>query len=77
MTLELRLEATAEESPPREEKPQVTTDPSAFSAAKALPFEYTAVTPEVRLDATAVELPPVPGLPQVTTEPSDFSAAKA
>ena len=62
---------------PCSKSPQVTTEPSDFSAAKASVVEYTAVTPELRLDATYVESPPLPELPQVTTEPSDFRAAKA
>ena len=32
-------EDTEEESPPRLEEPQVTTDPSVFNAAKAEPLE--------------------------------------
>ena len=58
VTLELRLEATTEESPPLVELPQVTTEPSSLSAANAFVVEYTAVTPELRLEATAVEVPP-------------------
>ena len=63
--------------PPALDSPQVTTEPSVFSAAKAEAVEYTFVTPELRLDATAVESPPLAARPQVTTEPSAFSAAKA
>ena len=58
MTFELSLEATAVELPPLTELPQVTTEPSDLSAAKASSVEYTAVTLEPRLEATAVEFPP-------------------
>jgi hypothetical protein len=77
VTPELRLEATDDESPPKKGTPQVTTEPSAFSAAKASRFEYKAVTPELRLEATDDESPPKKGTPQVTTEPLEVIAAKA
>ena len=57
-TPEVRLDETAEESPPEAECPQVTTEPSAFSAAKAYGFENTCVTPPESDLATAEESPP-------------------
>ena len=67
--------ATSLLSPPYLESPQVTTEPSLFSAAKAKPVEKIWVTPDVSLLLTLLLSPPK--LPQVTTEPSLFSAAKA
>jgi hypothetical protein len=57
-TPEVRLDETAEELPPQPESPQVTTEPSAFSAAKACGFENTCVTPPASELATAEESPP-------------------
>ena len=45
-------------SPPKEEWPQVTTDPSLLTAANAPTVEYMAETPLVKLAATPDELPP-------------------
>ena len=66
---------TEEESPPYEEPPQVITDPSVFTAAKAKPVEYTVTTPLDMFNDTEEESPEEN--PQVTTDPSVFTAAKA
>ena len=67
------LEDTEEES----EDPQVITDPSVFTAAKASPVEYTATTPLDMFKDTEEESPPRQESPQVITDPSFFTAAKA
>ena len=64
-------------SPPCEEFPQVTIEPSFFSAAKALLLEKSWVTPEDSSALTLLLSPPLEESPQVMTEPSYFSAAKA
>ena len=63
-------------SPPEPALPQVTTEPSLSSAAKAESVEkiWETVWP---LKLTLLLSPPEPALPQVTTEPSLSSAAKA
>ncbi|WP_228051753.1 hypothetical protein, partial [Sphaerospermopsis aphanizomenoides] len=55
----------------------MTTEPSLFSAAKALSLENIWVTPDTSLHFTLLLSPPDPEFPQVTTDPSLFSAAKA
>ena len=57
----------------------VTTEPSDFNAAKALPYscEYISATPELNCDDTLLLSPPLYGWPHVTTEPSVFIAANA
>ena len=52
------FENTEEESPPLQESPQVITDPSIFTAAKAEPVEYTATTPLDMFKDTEEESPP-------------------
>ena len=70
---------TALLSPPLPAAPQVTTDPSARSAANAPWLENTRDTPMVpfRLAATDPASPPKPFRPHVTTVPSMRKAAKA
>ena len=58
LTPEMREEATADESPPREESPQVMTEPSSLSAANAVSEKKIWLTPEVREEATTDESPP-------------------
>ena len=53
------------------------TEPSSFTAAKALSVEKSWLTPEAREEETADESPPRVESPQVMTEPSFLSAAKA
>ena len=77
MTPELSWLATALLSPPDQDCPQVTTEPLALSAAKAVLVEKIWLTPELSWLATALLLPPSLERPQVTTEPSLFRAAKA
>ena len=61
MTLELRLDATAVELPPVLELPQVTTEPSDFSAAKASLFGNSEPLPVFQIFPEAVvELPNAP-----------------
>ena len=63
-------------SPPQSERPQVTTEPSSFNAAKAAVVEKIWLTPELSSVATGLLLAASRN-PQVTTEPSSFNAAKA
>ena len=58
-------------------KPQVTTLPSDFKAAKADWVENIVTTSLAREDDTVKESPPAPASPHVTTLPSDFKAAYA
>ena len=58
MTPELSWLATALLLPPEPEYPQVTTEPSAFSAAKASSVEKIWLTPERSWLATALLSPP-------------------
>ena len=51
-------EATLLESPPLEPSPQVTTEPSFLSAAKASALEYILLTPLDNSEATLLESPP-------------------
>ena len=53
------------------------TEPSSFSAAKAMVVAATCVTPDCSRPRTARELPPCCASPHVTMDPSSFSAAKA
>ena len=50
--------ATAELSPPLSERPQVTTEPSSFIAAKAEPVLTIELTPLDKLLSTDELLPP-------------------
>ena len=75
-------------SPPYLISPHVTTDPSFFNAAKALPLETISITPVVSFEETSVanlqespqelsitvESPPVYIDPQVITCPSVVKA---
>ena len=54
VTFELNWLDTAEESPPLNPFPQVTTEPSYLRAANASRFEKIAVTFELKLLATLV-----------------------
>ena len=76
-TPEVSEEEIADESPPSSESPQVMTEPSSLSAAKAYIDEKIWLTPEVREEEIADESPPRDEDPQVMTEPSSLSAAKA
>ena len=87
-----RFADTDELSPPHVLSPHVITDPSAFSAAKALalmqslsllmlvndlPAEQIEMTPLARDAATDELSPPNVLSPHVITEPSTFRAANA
>ena len=55
----------------------MTTEPSAFSAAKEVSVEKIWLTPELSWLATVLLLAPESEAPQVTTEPLALRAAKA
>ena len=66
------------ESPPKWSKPQVTTEPSFFNAAKADRVDAIDLTSEARFPPVGLEeSPPDVKSPQVTTEPFDLRAANA
>ena len=64
-------------SPPSDEEPHVTTEPSDFKAANAYCEEYISMTSELKSELTELLSPPSDELPHVITEPSDFKAANA
>mmetsp|Transcript_52836 Transcript_52836/g.155660 ORF Transcript_52836/g.155660 Transcript_52836/m.155660 type:complete len:248 (-) Transcript_52836:1195-1938(-) len=63
--------------PPWLPRPQHTTSPLVFSAAKADSVATMVATPSRRFSATRLESPPLSAPPQVTTDPSAFKAAYA
>ena len=63
--------------PPPQDSPQVTTEPSILSAAKAYAVEKICLTPGLIRAALSLLITPPEELPQATTKPSLFSAANA